>query len=248
MTNELIKLALEQWAEGKGYESFSKVLPRAPEIIGGSDEWLKTEGVLFLLRPSLVELVRTGRIYFTEDGKSSWSNRRKSPAKRGYTVAVWASPSGTAYITKFLMCEVGASSGSVIGYGSEDGLVQSIDKSYGFLNRDQVFHSAVEIWLSENEEITDWGPLEFWPIKFDDPVEMIVPFAEWSFVKYSVEGFDDDHCRYVGVTNDGHLSLFFPSRGGGVYTDTPIQSVNSGDEVARVLDKMYVEGEVTRQT
>ena len=52
----------------------------------------------------------------------------------------------------------------------------------------------------------------------------------------------------MGVTNDGHLALFFPSNGGGLYTDTPIQNVNSGDEVARVLDKMYVEGEVTRLT
>ena len=247
MTNELIKLALEQWAEGKGYESFSKVLPRAPEIIGGSDEWLKTEGVLFLLRPSLVELFRTDRIYFTADGKSC-SHRRKPPAERGYTIAVWASPSGTACITESLTGDGGGSSGAVIEYGSEDGLVQSLDKRHGFLNRDQVFHSAVEIWLSENEEITDWGPLEFWPIKFDDPVEMIVPFAEWLFVKYSAEGFDDEQCRYVGVTNDGQLALFFATKGGSLYTDTPIQNVNSGDEVARVLDKMYVEGEVTRLT
>jgi hypothetical protein len=240
MDNESIKLALEKWAKDKGYESFSKILPSAPEIFIGSEEEFKGEGVFFLLRPSLVQNFRKDMTYFTKDGKCK-SNRRKIPVEREYIIACWVLPSGDAWIYK---SSVTWNGGEMPHYEfkTKVELIELLDNNFRHLNREYVLCSAVIGWLDENKTITERYLLGEDDYEcFADKEEIIVPFEEWAIVKYVAEDFYEDDYRCIGVTDGGLLMLFYAGRRG-LQKGPHFECLCIGDDVVRVLDQMNAEG------
>ena len=238
MNNESIKLALEKWAKDKGYESFSKILHCAPKIFNGLEEDLKNEGVFFLLRPSTIERFSQNREYFTKTGERK--NRRKLPKERDYLIASWASLYGLSHWVR-------GGAGIGIDFKTEDELVDKVGLKYALLNRDSVFYSAVMEWLGK----MDWNysPAERidWPTLFENPKDLTVPFDDWAFVEFTVQGDWEKETKYLGVTNCGRLGLFEAK--GGLYLIAPlVDNLQSGDEVFQVLDKMKADGLIANPT
>jgi hypothetical protein len=228
MNNESIKLALEKWAKDKGYESFSKILPCAPEIFNGLEEDLKNEGVFFLLRPSSIEKFSQDREYFTKNGDKAI--RRKIPKERDYLIASWASPSGLSQWVR-------GGLGNIIDFKTEGELVNKVELGYGLLNRDSVFYPAIMEWLGKMNRNYSQAERIDWPTVFEDPKDLIVPFDDWAFVEFTVQGEWEKETKYLGVTNCGRLGLFEAK--GGLYLIAPlVENLQSGDEVFQVLENM----------
>jgi len=230
MNTESTKTALEDWARVKGYERIGKVLPHAPEIFNGSDEDLNNDGVFLLLRP-LHDEFSSDRIYFTTKGKMQ--SRKKVPTERDYILAVWASPLGIVRISESLMIRGGGTKGTSFNYKSEAELVRSLDKNYGFLNRDQVFYPALKKWLKKTKRFTSVDELDAWPNCFKNTDKLVVPFNEWLFVQFVVK--ETDSLQYLGVTNDGRLGLF---EGGPLIDITLIENLGSDEDLHRALNAM----------
>lgn len=228
MHTESIEAALKEWAQVKGYETYLKVLPSAPEIFSGTDEELQIEGLFGLFRLSHDEF-KTERTYFTK--KRTIQSRKKAPSESDYILAVWASPLGIVRISESLIIKGGGTKGTRFQYNSDTELVRCMDKSYGALNRNHIFLPAVKKWLKKNKKITSVEDLEGWPNSFMQPDKLAVPFQEWSIIRFLVNGVDG--FQYLGVTNDGRLGLF---EGEPLSEVVLVENLNSGD--ARVTEAL----------
>ena len=176
----------------------------------------------------MIEKFNHYREYFTKNGERK--NRRKIPKERDYLIASWSSPHGSSLW-------ISGGGGISIDFKNEDELLEKIEIEYASLNRDYVFYSAAMEWLGKMNRNYSQAERIDWPVVFEDPKDLIVPFNEWAFVKFTVQGEWEKETNYLGVTDDGRLGLFEAKSG--LYLIAPlIQNIRSGEELYKALDKM----------